>query len=165
MATITMTTRGSVYGVSDTEESPLHPFLNLIPQPLSWVGIVTLIFQVRRSEAQRKELTFPRSHSSYGQNRQATHCTPSQQLAMNPQHLAMNPQHILGTLSPSLAASSKGIFRTPGSHSTLHTKKGSFELDLNCSYSSSFCCKGRKETWKRNVSPAYLPHTQTQREW
>lgn len=54
----------SIYCVSDTAESPLHPFLILIPQQLYWVGIVLLILQMRRSEAQRREFTFPRSHSS-----------------------------------------------------------------------------------------------------
>ena len=82
-------------------------------------------------------------------------------------HFATNPWHMPQcTLSPSLGAT-QGTFRAHvSSHSrTFHIKGGSFEPDLKCSFSPSFCCKERKGIWKRNVSPAYLPCTQTQREW
>lgn len=58
-----------------------------------------------------------------------------------------------------------GHFQSPRSLSQQNVSyKGSSEPDLNCSSSSSFCCKERKGIWKRNVSPAYLPCTQTQQE-
>lgn len=74
-----------------------------------------------------------------------------------------NPWHAQGP-SPVLSNNS-GHFQNPQERlgRPLLTKEGSFEPDLNGPYSSSFCCQGRKDIWKRNISSAYLPHTHTQR--
>lgn len=66
-----------------------------------------------------------------------------------PQIPGMSPRH-----PPSLGATTQDTFRAHGpSHSrTLYIKEGSFEPDLNWSFSFSFCCKERKGIWKRNVS-------------
>lgn len=79
--------------------------------------------------------------------------------------LLRNPWHAQGTLSCPLKRLRALSEPTRAAHSRLLlTKEGSFEPDLNCPYSSSFCCQGRKDIWERNVSSAYLPHTQTQRQ-
>lgn len=85
------------------------------------------------------------------------HCTPSR-------HLTANPWH--PPFSPPPAAMSQGAFgaQEDGSGQTARIKEGLFEPEVNRPCSSSFCCKGRQEIWERNVSSAYLPHTQTQRE-